>query len=65
MKTYEVQYAVNTVDGNTMAISVEAAGFIFAESYILFHDDEDQTVLAVPLTRDPVVAATTSIATGS
>jgi hypothetical protein len=60
VKRYEVSYAVNTVDGKTVTLSINAAGFMFTETYLIFHDDEDQTVLAVPLSREPVVMAATA-----
>ena len=55
MKRYEVAYAVNTVDGKTVTVAISAAGFTFTDTYLFFHDDENQTTLAVPLSREPVV----------
>lgn len=55
MKQYEVQYTVNTVDGKTVSVTINADGFTFNEIYVVFHDDEDQTVFAVPLSREPVI----------
>lgn len=59
VKSYEVQYAVNTVDGKTVSVKIKAAGFVFTEGFIVFHDDEDQTVLAVPASREPVIMVVT------
>lgn len=58
MKSYEVQYTANTVDGKVVSLVIKAAGFRFTKGFVMFYDDDDQTILAVPLSREPVIMAT-------
>lgn len=59
MNTYLVNMTLNPITGDqAVGTTVTAHTFVFNEDYVLFADDQNDIVLAVPLSREPVITRT-------